>query len=172
MPRPLSMPPGARLDLDLVIAVATRTNRVHQALGTELLHIGPGLATIALDWPAVLGDGSGHTHGVVTAVLDHVCSPRWWGSMTRPGSAAPWAFGPSTDPAADRRAAVRSRRVPERVRTSVVSVGSGVPGRRARPPGRVLGVRHRGLRGGHRRVADVTASVGALQAVIAGDPSL
>jgi acyl-coenzyme A thioesterase PaaI-like protein len=71
---PLTLPPGAALDLDLVVAVATTTNLAHRRIGTELLDLGVGSATIGVDWPGFLGESSSFTNGLVTALLDHVCS--------------------------------------------------------------------------------------------------
>lgn len=72
----LVLPPGSPLDAAFVFAVATRTNAAHAALGTELLGVEPHGATIRVLWRADLtADGEGTwAGGVVSSLLDHVCS--------------------------------------------------------------------------------------------------
>ncbi len=72
----LALPPGSSLDAAFVFAVATRTNAAHAALGTELLGVEPHGATVRVLWRADLttDDEGTWAGGVVSSLLDHVCS--------------------------------------------------------------------------------------------------
>jgi uncharacterized protein (TIGR00369 family) len=72
---PLARPPGSTIDLALVRAVATETNRAQRSMGTRLVAIGRHSATIALPWRDDLADETGSmATGVLHALLDHACS--------------------------------------------------------------------------------------------------
>ncbi len=66
---------GSTIDMALVSAVATETNRAHRSMGTELIDVERHGATIQLAWREDLADADGGlAPGVLAALLDHACS--------------------------------------------------------------------------------------------------
>lgn len=75
-PADLRVPAGTKLDPRHLVDVTIRTNAAHAALGTELVGVARGEACIRLRFrPALAGeDPRRWANGVLTAMLDHVCS--------------------------------------------------------------------------------------------------
>lgn len=74
-PGGLTRPEGSTIDLDLVRAVATESNRAQRRMATELLSVRRHGATIAVPWRGDLADETDAlASGVVAAMLDHACS--------------------------------------------------------------------------------------------------
>jgi acyl-coenzyme A thioesterase PaaI-like protein len=75
-PSMIVLPAHSRLDPSEVLSVSVRTNAAHAAMGTELLHVGDRSAVLRLRWrPELAGpDARRWANGVLTALLDHVCS--------------------------------------------------------------------------------------------------
>lgn len=75
-PSMIVLPAHSRLDPAEVLAVSVHTNAAHAAIGTELLHVGGRDAVLRLRWrPELAGpDPRRWANGVLTALLDHVCS--------------------------------------------------------------------------------------------------
>jgi acyl-coenzyme A thioesterase PaaI-like protein len=70
----VTMPPGARLALDEVWAVAVTGNVAHQRLGTRLVAIDRCGATLEWPWREDLVVEGRLPNGVVATLLDHACS--------------------------------------------------------------------------------------------------
>ena len=71
----MQRPEGSTIDMALVHAVATKTNRAHGSMGTQLLAVERHGATVALPWREDLTEPSGAiAPGVLAALLDHACS--------------------------------------------------------------------------------------------------
>ena len=63
------------IDLALVRAVATETNRAQRSMGTQLIAVERHGVTIELPWRDDLTDADGGlAPGVLAALLDHACS--------------------------------------------------------------------------------------------------
>ena len=71
----LDRPGGATIDLALVRAVATETNRAQRSMGTRLIAVERHGVTIELACRDDLADADGGlAAGVLAALLDHACS--------------------------------------------------------------------------------------------------
>lgn len=74
--REVERPEGSTIDLDMVLAVAERTNAAHRTMGTRMVSVQRHSALIELDWRPDLAevDGGGIGHGALAALLDHGCA--------------------------------------------------------------------------------------------------
>jgi len=72
----LERPEGSTIDLEMVVAVAERTNAAQREMGTRLLKVERHGALIGLEWrpDLVEVERGGLGHGALTALLDHVCA--------------------------------------------------------------------------------------------------